>query len=91
LKTNLFIIIVYRVKGKTFIFYVPKKNIDLNHALLISMDIPSNLLGIVTDSSGINRGSVNLLIHVSYLLQEYHVVPIQLIVVGVNHLVVYLG
>jgi len=67
-ETSLLIIIVYKKKGKTFVFYVPNKNISLSHALLISMDIPSNLSGIVADSSGINRGSVNLLIHVSHLL-----------------------
>jgi hypothetical protein len=54
------------------------------------VDIPSNLLGIVADSSGIDKGLVNMLIHVSHLLQEEHVVLIQLIVVGVNHLVVAL-
>jgi hypothetical protein len=54
------------------------------------MDIPSNLLGIIADSLGIDRGSVNLLIHISYLFQEEHVVHIQLIVIGVNHLVMVL-
>jgi hypothetical protein len=37
-----------------------------------------------------DKGSANLLIHVSHIFQEEHVVPIQLIVVGVNHLVVML-
>ena len=32
------------------------------------MDITFNLLGIVADSSGIDRGSINLLIHASQLL-----------------------
>jgi hypothetical protein len=61
------IIIVYREKGKYFIFYIPKKRISLSHALLKSVDIPSNFLGIMVDSPGIDRGSVNLLIHVSHL------------------------
>jgi hypothetical protein len=90
LKTSLLIIIVYKEKGKAFIFYNPKKSISPNHTLLISMDIPSNLLDIVVDSSGIDKGLINLLIHVSHLLQEKHVVPIQLIVVGVNYLIVVL-
>jgi hypothetical protein len=34
------------------------------------MDITSNLLGIVADSLGIIIGSVNLLIHVSHIVQE---------------------
>jgi len=68
----------------------PELGYDISHALLISMDILSNLSGIVADSSGINRGSVNLLIHVSHLLQEEHIISIQLIFVGVNHLVVVL-
>jgi len=75
---------------KTFVFYVPNKSISLSHALLISMDIPSNLSSIVADSSGINRGSVNLLIHVSHLFQEEHIISIQLIFVSVNLLVVVL-
>jgi hypothetical protein len=55
-------------KSKAFVFYVPKKNISLSHALLISMDISSNLPGIVVDSSGIDGALVNLLIPVSHLL-----------------------
>jgi hypothetical protein len=70
LKASLCIIIVYREKGKAFVFSIPKKSISLSHALLILMDIPSNLLGIMVDSSGIEKGSVNLLIHVYHLLQE---------------------
>jgi hypothetical protein len=77
-------------KGKVFVFYVPKKGISLSHALLISMDIFSNLLGIIADSSSIDRGLINLLIHVSHILREEYVVPIQLIIVGVNYLVVAL-
>jgi malate synthase len=57
-------------KGKAFVFYVPKKSISLSHALLILIDIFSNVLGIVADSLGMDRGSVNLIIHVSHLLQE---------------------
>jgi hypothetical protein len=53
------IIIVYREKGKDFILYVAKKRISLSHALLKSVDIPSNILGIMVDSPGIDRGSVN--------------------------------
>ena len=77
-------------KGKVFVFYVPKKGISLSHVLLISMDIFSNLLGIIADSSSIDRGLINLLIHVSHILREEYVVPIQLIIVGVNYLVVAL-
>jgi hypothetical protein len=44
----------------------------------------------VADSSGIDKGLVNMINHVSHLLQEDYVVLIQLIVVGVNHLVVAL-
>jgi hypothetical protein len=55
-------------KIKAFVFYLPKKNISLSHALLISMDISSNLPGIVVDSSGIDGALVNLLIPVSHLL-----------------------
>jgi hypothetical protein len=76
LKASLLIIIIYKEKGKAFIFYVFKKNISLSHTLLISVDIISNLLGIMADSLGIDKGSVNLFIHFSYLLQEEHVVPI---------------
>jgi len=57
-------------KGKAFVFYIPKKSISLSHALLILIDIFSNVLGIVVDSLGMDRGSVNLIIHVSHLLQE---------------------
>ena len=42
----------------------------------------------MANSSSIDKGPVNLLIHVSHFLQEEHIVPIQLIVVSVNHLVV---
>jgi amino acid permease len=77
-------------KGKVFVFYVPKKGISLSHALLISMDIFSNLPGIIADSSSIDRGLINLLIHVSHILREEYVVPIQLIIIGVNYLVVAL-
>jgi len=72
------------------LFYIPKKSISLNNVLLISMDIPSNLLGIVADSSSIDKYSVNLPIHVSHLFLKEHVVPIQFIVVCGNHLVVVL-
>jgi hypothetical protein len=77
-------------KGKAYVFYVSKKSISLNHALLLLVDIPSNLPGIVADSSGIDKGLVKLLIHVSYLFQEEHVVLIQLIIIGFNHLVMVL-
>jgi hypothetical protein len=90
LKASLLIIIVYRKKGKAFIIHIPKKNISLNHALLISVDILSNLLDIMANYLGINKGLINMFIYVSHLLQEEHVVPIQLIIVGVNHLVVTL-
>jgi hypothetical protein len=90
LKSILLIIIIYRPKGKAFVFYIPKKSISLNDVLLISVDIPSNLLGIVADSSGIDKCPVNLPIHVSHLFLKKHVVPIQFIVVCVNHLVVVL-
>jgi hypothetical protein len=70
LKASLLIIIIYREKGKTFVFYVPKKIIGLSRALLISMDIPSNLPGIVVDFLGTDRGSITLFIHVSFLVQE---------------------
>ena len=44
LKSSLLIIIIYMEKGKAFVFYVSKKIISLNHALLILVDIPSNLI-----------------------------------------------
>jgi hypothetical protein len=76
LKSSLLIIIIYKEKGKAFIFYVLKKSISLNHALLTSMDIPFNLSGIVADFLGINKDPFNLLIHVSHLLEEELVVLI---------------
>jgi len=77
-------------KGKAFVFYVFKKSISHSHALLLLVDIPSNFPGIVANSSGIDKGLVNFLIHVSYLFQEEHVVPIQLIIIGSKHLVMVL-
>jgi hypothetical protein len=52
--------------------------------------ISLNLSSIKANSFSVDKSSVNLLIHVTYIFWEQHVAPIQLIVIGINHLIVVL-
>jgi len=72
-------IIIYKGKSKASISYISQKKISLSYTLLISMKISPHLLSIETDPSSVDGSSYDLLVHVA---------SVQLIVVGINHLIV---
>ena len=67
------IIIIYRKRGNTFVFYVPKKSISLNHAWFLLAQTKARPICLFMFLIFFKRNNT-----------------IQLIVVGVNHLVMVL-
>jgi hypothetical protein len=67
------IIIIYRKRGNTFVFYVPKKSISLNHTWFFLAQTKARLICLFMFLIFFKRNNT-----------------IQLIVVGVNHLVMVL-